>query len=939
MLENSELRNKLLSFTLAPVMLCCTLLFAAFVGLNASKSQQNHENTRNLIQVLFSVEPANSASTFAQLESRAESQLIKGNFRNIVIFEGQNKVRNFRPSMKQIDDKLTKSDKGYLCESNYCHYRFNISLLNRELTVVATRYDPNPIVNLYQALLYLLLAGMAGSLFIIFGTYKFKAYLINSVEKIACNLQNIARGKFDHPVPVKPGALYNMLIEDMSSLAKEFAEVKRNGADSTFEELKETLETVEIQNIELDMARKNALSISRVKSEFFANICHVIRTPLNGIIGFSELLRKTRLSSQQQEYVETIDESAKGLLTVVNDILDFSRLEIGKLSLEYKPTRIRQVVEDAVKIHAPAAEEKRLRLLTIIDHDFPENLLGDPLRLKQVLNNLISNAIKFTHTGHILISVSKESQSHSQLVLKFSVTDSGIGLSEEQKECLFDAFSETISNEKRGTEGAGLGLAIAKGIVDRMQGRIGVESELNKGATFWFTATLGQNPKAKINQGYLAGTFSQLNTLVCENDPLSRNEITHYLRGWGAKVVEQADSAKVIATMRDISPNTAIHLAILGVDTENTLFSIDKLHILVNKLSREFSTAVLVIVNGRDRKTIEPLVAANNNKLTLRPLYCNRFHQTIGNQLRRADTPFCEASQTKTTAPLTALSEASRPDSISVLAVDDNQANLRLVLELLKALGVEALGARSGTEVLTELEKSQFDLILMDVQMPAMDGVELTKRIRAQETPPQRTPIIALTAHTVSEQKSKLLVAGMDDYLTKPVNESDLQHIIERWAPQNGKQRDRSIAMTELKSTEQNASNKVLEPPLVDLSLSLTLAKDKADLAKDMLEIMFKDLQQARSQLIPLAKKRSYTELQDIVHKIHGGACYCGIPKLKRLSESSDRKLENIINKKSEATDLEQDMQELTDLIDQLIEWRKRNDLYNFFGICEPRGE
>ncbi|MBX2857414.1 MAG: response regulator [Cellvibrionaceae bacterium] len=904
--------------------------------LNSTKSQQNHQNTRNLLQILFSVDPTKPADPLAHIDSIAQSLLANGKFRNIVVFEGQNKVRNFGSATRLSSEKLLKSNENYHCKKNYCHYRFDINLRNRELAIVASSYDTAPIVNLYQAIICLLLVGTASSIFIIFGVYKLKGYLINSVEKIRYKLINIARGKFDQPDPPNPGCLYNMLMDDIGSLTKEFAEVKQNGSDSTFEELKETLETVEIQNIELDMARKNALSTSRVKSEFFANICHVIRTPLNGIIGFSELLHKTHLSSHQQEYIETIDESAKGLLTVVNDILDFSRLEIGKLSLEYKPTRIRQVIEDSIKIHAPAAEQKRLRLLTIIDHDFPENLLGDPLRLKQVLNNLISNAIKFTHTGHILISVSKESQTHSQLVLKFSVTDSGVGLSEEQQECLFEAFSEAICNEKRSTEGAGLGLAIAKGIVDRMQGRIGVESELDKGATFWFTATLGQNPKAKTNQGYLAGTFSRLNALVCESDPLSRNEITHYLRGWGAKVVEQGDSTKVLSTLRDTGQHTAIQLAILGIDTEHKLFNADRLAILISQLNREYSTAVLLIVNAGGRAIVERLVAASNNKFTLRPLYCNQLHQSISHQLGLGNTQLSETSQTHLTPSLAASHDtAGSFANIKVLAVDDNQANLRLVLELLKALGVATVGVRSGPEVLAELEKSGFDLILMDVQMPAMNGLELTRRIRAQEVPPQRTPIIALTAHTVSEQKSKLLVAGMDDYLTKPVNESELQHVIERWALQNESQGAARRAEVNPQPKAQSASGGEPEPVLVDLQLSLALAKNKADLAKEMLEMMFKDLQQARDQLVPLAEERAFTELQEIVHKIHGGSCYCGIVELKHLSQSSDRKLDDIVNKQAEAEGIERDMQNLTDLIDRLLEWRKQNELCVFFGISD----
>ena len=942
MLKNSELRNKLFTLSIAPVILCCALLWAAFIWLNTAKSQQYHQNTAHLIQSLFSVEAPNYQSALSEISSRAASLVNHGDFHNVVIFEGQKEPVSFGPPLLEPARNLLNTNNKYDCKNHFCHYRFTINLFKREHTVVASFHNANPAINGYKIVISLLLVGFASSLFIIFATYRFKEYLVDSIEKIRLNLSNLAQGNFNEAPPKQAGAIYNMLSEEMDSLTKELQEVKRNGTDSSLDELKETLETVEIQNIELDMARKNALNTSRVKSEFFANICHEIRTPLNGIIGFSELLHRTDLSSNQRGYLETIDDSAKNLLTVVNDILDFSRLEIGKLSLEYKPTRIRQVIEDAVKLHAPAAQEKRLRLLTIIDHDFPENLLGDPLRLKQVLNNLISNAIKFTRNGHILISVSKETESHSQLTLKFSVTDSGIGLSEDQKESLFEAFSRPSENNQARAEGTGLGLIIAKGIVDHMQGRIGVESEIDKGATFWFTASLGQQPRSKKSAGYLAQTLNQVNVLVCEDDPLSRNEITHYLRGWGAYVVEQADCKKVVATLADINQHHAIHLVILGVDPHNKEFNTNKLSKLVTTLNQDFLTTVLVIADFSDQQAIEPLLEGSDNKLTSRPLYCNQLHQTIldtlGNKRpENTGTGYPPAEPAK--APNTP--STLKSEKIRVLAVDDNQANLRLVLELLKELDAETVGVSNGPDVLLELDKAQFDMILMDVQMPTMDGVEVTQRVRALEVPPQRTPIIALTAHAVSEQKSKLIVAGMDDYLTKPVNENELRHVLQRWTKQKAKFTSPPPHACELpqeiaepaRDTATQPKKTEIEPPLVDLQLSLSLAKNKADLAKDMLEMMYNDLEEAREKLIPLAESKAFVELQEMVHKIHGGSCYCGIPKLKQLSETYDRKLESIVSKKAEAINVEQDMHNLSTLIDQLIAWRKRHDLAEFFGV------
>ncbi len=317
--------------------------------------------------------------------------------------------------------------------------------------------------------------------------------LTRPLNEIKDSIQGMARGQMDRRLPTMESRELDELARAVNDTAESLEQAHRDmqvNIDQSTEDLRETLETIEIQNIELNMARKEALEASRIKSEFLANTSHEIRTPLNGILGFTNLALKTDLDEQQKEYLQTIRDSSENLLTVINDILDFSKIESGKLTLDYVPLPLRKVVEEAVHILAPDAHEKHLQLVTLLDDNLPLHLLGDPLRFKQVLTNLISNAIKFSQQGNIVVHAALINRQETQLTLKVSVSDNGIGLSTPQKERLFSAFNQADTSSAREYGGTGLGLVICKGLVERMGGEIGVESQPEQGSRFWFTARL-----------------------------------------------------------------------------------------------------------------------------------------------------------------------------------------------------------------------------------------------------------------------------------------------------------------------------------------------------------------------------------------------------------------------------------------------------------------
>jgi two-component system sensor histidine kinase BarA len=311
-------------------------------------------------------------------------------------------------------------------------------------------------------------------------------------------IRKLASGKLQSRVEPQQGQEFFELAESVNAMALSMEKAQQDMQayiDQSTEDLRETLETIEIQNIDLDIARKEALEASRIKSEFLANTSHEIRTPLNGILGFTNLALKTDLDEQQREYLNTIRDSSQHLLTVINSILDFSKIEAGKLTLDYVPLSLRRSIDEAAHILAPDAHEKNLQIITYIDPEIPTNLLGDPLRFKQIITNLVSNAIKFSNKGNVIVDVVLLTRQEAQATIKVTVSDEGIGLARKQKDNLFNAFAQADTSSAREHGGTGLGLAISKGLVERMGGEIGVESEPERGSSFWFTARLGIDKK------------------------------------------------------------------------------------------------------------------------------------------------------------------------------------------------------------------------------------------------------------------------------------------------------------------------------------------------------------------------------------------------------------------------------------------------------------
>lgn len=730
----------------------------------------------------------------------------------------------------------------------------------------------------------------------------------------------LARGRLNERVEKQNSSEFLGLAESINTMADymEAAQADmQSHIDHAIEDLRETLETIEIQNVELDLARKEALEASRVKSEFLANTSHEIRTPLNGILGFINLALKTELNEQQREYLETIRDSAQNLLTVINGILDFSKIESGKLTLDYAPVPIRGCIDEVLHILAPDAHEKNLELINYVEPCIPKNLLGDALRFKQVLSNLVSNAIKYSSSGNILISVSILQRQETQITLKVCVSDEGIGLTREEQDLLFSPFNQADSSNTREHEGTGLGLAICKGLVERMHGEIGVVSEPEQGSTFWFTARLGIDKRQpSVNQ---LANLSDYRILLCGENPASLKQIDNLLHEWNGNtqsIPAIHDCFPILRNARNKQSN--FDLLILDIAPNERKIPPVLLNNLAEQLNAEFNCTLIACCTPAHQRLFRAHSEKSQALFINKPIAYDSLLQTLGRQLDLHIKDMREQDE----------EEALRP-SVSVLLVDDNLSNLQLASELLRGLNTQVVQASNGKQAIDACRENEFDVIFMDIQMPGMDGMEATRHIRALEEGKRRTPIIALTAHTITEQKAELLIAGMDDCISKPVNESQLAHIINRWASLSGKKE------VVIQIDEKNHHQHVREPlptqdltGSVDIQLCLKLANNKPALARDMLSMLLSGLEAEKHQINAALANSEYEELGELIHRLYGSSCYCGVPRLKHISGLLDKLFQS--DQYEQARDA---IPALNHALDDLITWGRDKELDTLFGL------
>lgn len=745
----------------------------------------------------------------------------------------------------------------------------------------------------------------------------------NPVFELNEAVARLKEGKLDTRVYTGAGPEFEQLESGLNAMAEELskaqAEMQQN-IDQATEDLRETLETIEIQNIELDFARKEALEASRIKSEFLANMSHEIRTPLNGIIGFTELLLKSPLPRQQRDHLSTIRKSSEILLTIINDILDFSKIEAGKLILDRVPFQLRDIVEEVMVMLAPAAHAKNLDLVPLVYNDVPDNIMGDPLRVKQVITNLVNNAIKFTQTGEVVLraSLEEEEADTNRVTLRLSITDSGVGLSRAQQQSLFNAFSQADASTARQYGGTGLGLAISKRLVEEMGGKIGLESELGKGSTFWFTLTseLATSGEAIAPRDALRGE----RVIYLEQQKTTGLAVEHLLRDWGMVVDRVASPGALQEHIEEAQKSQAGYaVAILGI-TRHLLNSSQYCGLVRTlEIERDCRTLLLTPTLETHDTPLSGLASGHLTKPVCRDSLYDELLLLVHGINSSGRVPEYEISANRATT-------ANVP---RVLAVDDNDANLKLVMTLLEDCQLDAESASSGFEALSKARQKPFDLVFMDLQMPGMDGVETTARLREMDTGNHRTPIIALTAHALADEQERLTKQGFDGYMPKPISSGQLNDIIHEYTgyvcPKSGN--DGRLPVPEVRDTRRalRPSTRKMQQDCVSVDESIQLAAGKADLAEELFSMLLEQVHVDRGRISELWASHSMDELLECVHKLHGATRYCGVPELRAAANH----LETAI--KCSAPDLEHQKDQLLSAMERLQIWSDQTDWQQLF--------
>jgi len=659
---------------------------------------------------------------------------------------------------------------------NWVGHFLPVVLHNQQLTIVviAPRGDFIPLSARDSLIFFILFIGVLSLAF--FVAARFARQVIRPLERLVLNSERMGRMELEQPVALPPS------WREMDTLAAAQEHMRQmllaNRCD--WQQVNTELERkVAERTLELAGEKQRAEEATRAKSAFLANMSHEIRTPMNAIIGMAHLALKTELTAKQRDYVQKIHEAGNSLLSIINDILDFSKIEAGKLDMEQIDFRFDDVLNSLSTLISQKAHDKGLELLFHEPINLPQHLIGDPLRLGQILVNLINNAVKFTERGQIIVDVQERERTDDKVMLQFAVGDTGIGMTEEQRGRMFQAFTQADGSTTRKYGGTGLGLTISRQLVELMGGTIWVESTLGVGSTFYFTVWLGVGDEPRLWRPVLPTILNGLHALVVDDNVAARDILQEALASLTLRVNTVTSGPEAIAEVRTADPVDPYRIVFI----DWKMPGMDGIEATQRIKHDETLTAtprmVMVTAFGREEVCAHAEVVGVDGFL-IKPISYSLLLDTLMNLFPPANGEAQEHYRARHEEPQTRL------DGLRLLLAEDNEVNQQIAVELLELAGARVAVANNGQEAVAQLwaslEGEPFDGVLMDLQMPEMDGFGATRQIRADPRFAS-LPIIAMTAHALLEERQHCLEAGMNDHIAKPIEPEALFHTLRRWLP------------------------------------------------------------------------------------------------------------------------------------------------------------